>query len=62
MPITTSPDWEVQLASAQPFDLEGIHLREYKQLSPKWQNWENIRAACARVSIVIFDELDFGTR
>ena len=44
-----------QLASPQPYDLEGTVLSEYNHLDARWHDWDAIRAACARASTVIFD-------
>jgi len=46
---------QVQLASALPYDLEETELNEYKNLSPRWQDWQAVKTACARLSVVIFD-------
>ena len=56
---------QVQLANALPYDLDEVlpELPEYKNLAPKWQNWDMVRAACAHISTVIFDrvcDLDDG--
>ena len=44
-----------QLASPQPYDLEGTVLSEYNHLDARWHDWDAIRAACARASTVIFN-------
>ena len=44
-----------QLASPQPYDLEGTVLSEYNHLNARWHDWDAIRAVCARASTVIFD-------
>lgn len=48
---------QVQLANAMPFDLEGIDLGEYKGLDPRWHDWRVVKAACSRLSTVIFDRV-----
>jgi len=48
---------QVQLASPLPFDLDEVNLAEYKQLVPKWHDWEAVRGECARSAIVIFDRI-----
>lgn len=45
----------VQLANALPYDLEGTQLSEYKNLDPRWHDWQAVKAACARLSTLIFD-------
>ena len=50
-----------QLASPQPYDLEGTTLSEYNGLEARWHDWEAIRTVCIRASSLIFDhacELD----
>lgn len=46
---------QAQLASAVPYDLEGTELSEYKNLVPRWHDWNVVKAACAHISTVIFD-------
>ena len=48
---------QVQLANALPFDLEDTELSEYKALAPRWHDWNSVKAACARVAIVVFDRV-----
>jgi hypothetical protein len=48
---------EIQLAQALPFDLDAVNLAEYKQLAPRWQDWNVVRAACADCAVRIFDHL-----
>jgi hypothetical protein len=46
----------VQLAEPHPYDLEETRLAEYKQLAPRWHDWEVVRAACARCAVILFDK------
>ena len=46
-----------QLASARPHDLEGTDLSEYRNLAPRWHDWNTVKAACARVSVAVFDRV-----
>lgn len=48
---------QAQLANALPYDLEGIELSEYKNLDPRWHDWQAVNAACAHLSTVIFDRV-----
>jgi len=48
---------QVQLANAQPYDLEETELGEYKNLAPRWHDWQVVKAACARFATVIFDRI-----
>ena len=54
---------QVQLANPLPYDLEEIKLSEYKNLAPRWHDWNSVKAVCAHTSTVIFDrvcDLDQG--
>lgn len=46
---------QVQLANPLPYDLEEVELPEYKNLDPKWHDWNNVKAACVHCSLVIFE-------
>jgi hypothetical protein len=46
---------QAQLANALPYDLASTLLSEYKNLAPRWHNWLNVQAACAHISLMIFD-------
>jgi hypothetical protein len=46
---------QVQLAHAMPYDLEDTELPEYKNLAPRWHDWQTVKSACAQVSIDIFE-------
>ena len=46
---------QVQLANILPYDLEETDLSEYKNLDPRWHDWQAIKAACSHLAIVIFD-------
>ncbi|MFZ4623378.1 MAG: hypothetical protein ACOYNF_03985 [Rhodoferax sp.] len=48
---------QVQLANAVPYDLEETELSEYKNLDPRWHDWNIVKAACAHVATVIFDRV-----
>lgn len=48
---------QVQLSSAVPYDLEETELSEYKNLDPRWHDWNTVKAVCAHVAIVIFDRV-----
>jgi hypothetical protein len=47
----------IQLSQPQPYDLEETRLAEYKHLALRWQDWNTVRAACARCAVVLFDRL-----
>ena len=44
-----------QLSDASPYDLAGTNLSEYKQLDPKWHNWEDVRQTCADHMSAVFN-------
>ena len=46
---------QVQLASPLPYDLEDTELSEYKNLAAHWHDWNAVMAACAHVTVVVFD-------
>lgn len=48
---------QIQLAAPLPYDLEGMNLGEYKNLAPRWQNWEAVKAECIHCAMLIFDEI-----
>ena len=48
---------QVQLANALPYDLEETELSEYKNLNPRWHDWQAVKAACSHLSTVIFDRV-----
>ena len=49
---------QVQLANPVPHDLEEMELPEYKNLAPKWHDWGTVKANCAHISTVIFEDWD----
>lgn len=48
---------QIQLSNPMPYDLETNDLSEYKNLDPKWHQWESVRLACVRLAITLFDEI-----
>lgn len=48
---------QVQLANALPYDLKEAELDEYRNLQPRWQDWQTVKAACAQFAIRIFDRV-----
>jgi hypothetical protein len=48
---------QIQLAQPLPYDLEEHNLAEYKNLDPRWHNWQTVKEVCADYAILIFDEL-----
>jgi predicted nucleotidyltransferase component of viral defense system len=48
---------QVQLANAVPYDLEEADLSEYKQLDPRWHDWNVVKAVCSHLATEIFDRV-----
>ena len=48
---------QIQLANPLPYDLEETRLTEYKNLAPKWQDWNAVKAACTRCATIVFDRV-----
>ncbi|HEY3328182.1 MAG TPA: hypothetical protein VGK14_13590 [Novimethylophilus sp.] len=48
---------QVQLANALPYDLEETEFSEYKNLAPRWHDWQAIKATCSHLAVVIFDQV-----
>jgi len=48
---------QVQLANALPYDLEETELSEYKNLDPRWHEWQTVKSACSHLATVIFDRV-----
>lgn len=48
---------QIQLANPLPYDLEEMNLAEYKNLEPRWHNWQTIKAACVDCANLIFDQI-----
>lgn len=46
---------QIQLAAPRPYDLDEIELAEYKQLGPRWQQWDAVVSQCAMVALDLFD-------
>jgi hypothetical protein len=47
---------QIQLANPMPYDLEGVALDEYKNLAPRWHDWQVVKSACARLAVLIFEQ------
>ncbi|MFZ2360933.1 MAG: hypothetical protein WA040_16440 [Anaerolineae bacterium] len=48
---------QVQLAAPLPYDLEEMNLAEYKNLDPRWHDWQTVTAACVDCANLIFDQI-----
>jgi hypothetical protein len=47
----------IQLANPMPFDLNETNLAEYKNLNPRWHDWEKVKGLSARTATAIFENL-----
>src|SRR3546814_11669499 len=47
----------VQLANAQPYDLEETKPGEHTNIDPRWHHWQTTKAACSHLAIIIFDRV-----
>jgi hypothetical protein len=48
---------QIQLANPLPYDLEELNLAEYKNLDPRWCDWQTVKSACADCATLIFDHI-----
>jgi hypothetical protein len=48
---------QIQLANPMPFDLDATNLPDYKNLAPKWHDWERVKAVCAHCATVVFERI-----
>jgi hypothetical protein len=48
---------QIQLASPLPYDLDEVNLAEYKQLAPRWHDWNAVQSACVACATLIFDQI-----
>ena len=48
---------QIQLAQPLPYDLEEHHLAEYKNLDPRWHQWQTVRNVCMEYATIIFDRI-----
>jgi hypothetical protein len=44
-----------QLSSATPYDLAKVDLANFKNLDPRWRDFEIVSEACADIAVKIFD-------
>lgn len=49
-----------QLANPLPYDLDELDLSEYRDLATRWQDWEQVRAACGKMAVAVFDHICEG--
>ena len=46
-----------QLAEPKPYDLDEIHLAEYKGLAPRWTDWSTVLETCAHASVAMLEAI-----
>ncbi len=46
---------QIQLSNPLPYDLEALNLAEYKNLGPRWRDWQTVKAMCINCATLIFD-------
>lgn len=42
---------QIQLANPLPFDLDSTSLSEYKNLDPKWRDWNQVKRLCIEMAV-----------
>lgn len=42
-----------QLADPRPYDIDALELPRYKGLVPRWQDWDEVRAAAATIAVEV---------
>ena len=48
---------QIQLANPLPFDLEETKLAEYKNLAPRWQDWNAVKRICTHCATMLLDRI-----
>ena len=48
---------QAQLANPLPHDLEGTNLSGYKNLAPRWHDWQAVKDVCAQAATATFDHV-----
>jgi hypothetical protein len=48
---------QIQLAQPLPYDLDEVDLAEYKNLTQRWHDWQDVHAMCVHCADLIFDEI-----
>lgn len=47
----------IQLATPQPYDLEGTRLSEYKALDARWHDWRAVAAVTSDLAVAILERI-----
>ncbi len=48
---------QVQLANPMPFDLQQTDLSEYRNLHPRWHDWNRVKEVCATIAVELFERI-----
>lgn len=48
---------QAQLANPMPYDLKDVDLSDYKNLDPRWHDWNAVTSVAAHLGVVIFDHV-----
>ena len=48
---------QIQLAQPLPYDLDEVNLTEYKNLDPRWHEWQRVCAVANHCAVLIFDRI-----
>jgi hypothetical protein len=48
---------QAQLANPLPYDLDENTLSEYKNLAPRWHDWNTVKSVCSKMAVGIFDRV-----
>lgn len=51
---------QIQLANPLPYDLDDTNLAEYKNLQPRWHDWNAVKTVAAATAFAIFDRTGDG--
>ncbi len=51
---------QIQLANPLPYDLDTVHLSEYKQLDLRWHDWNVVKSLCMNYAVLMFDRIIGG--
>lgn len=48
---------QIQLTQPLPYDLDEVNLAEYKNLAPRWHDWQRVCIVSLRCAALIFDRI-----
>ncbi len=47
---------QAQLANPLPYDLDETNLSQYKNLVPRWRDWNNVRSVCGKTAVLLLEK------